>query len=671
MDLKTIVPGIHPKSILFLLILVLSIFLTNCSDDDPIVDDGGSVEKEKEKEEPEAPTTFSAKRSYGSTGLPGGGGVITSEFSDFIAGNDASRIADRNKNTMVELPYSSFYIIWAGSNDSFINQYMLTSAGDSRDGDPKKWTLHGSNDKKEWKVLDEQSNQQFAFEGEMKIYPILNEERFKYYKLEIKENSGGKVTRIAEWAMNIYSVETDMGELRPQFAFHEDGKGVEKVMDGDPETTFSTPFDSFYVQWNVKEPTFYNHYFITSAPDHSTSDPKSWILYGSVNNQYWVKLDEQTNQQFTGRGETKAFPFDNENIFKFFRLEVNENHGDKSTCIAEWGLKVIYTGIEDLMKHASGFSYSSQTPMGSHYANRHVTTDDDRTWLMDPTNEPPAPGHVSHLYLREFPVSLYPFGKPSPADVNQHAIGNCGALAAMASMAYIYPNFVKALITDNGDNTYTVDMFDPQRKPVQVTVTNKFLTGNGKNIDAVSGKNNTATWATVLEKAIMKYNVIYKVNPDIGGIGSEHVVPLFTGNGNSFAFSPGKLTGRELARVVSVCLDQGKFIIGGFNQGGLPVDNSETVTGHAYTIMHPTDKNALFSMRNPWGGNPKVDGVLDGVLNIPDDGVIPPTIDFRIVDPGIAINYGDEKPVSYTPPTMSKSGMKMRVASYLLNNEIK
>ena len=132
---------------------------------------------------------------------------------------------------------------------------------------------------------------------------------------------------------------------------------------------------------------------------------------------------------------------------------------------------------------------------------------------------------------------------------------------------------MKSLITDNGNNSYTVKMFDPQGKPLQVTVSNKFLTGNGHNIDAVSGKNNTATWATVLEKAIMKYNVIYKVNPDIGGIGSEHVVPLFTGDGNSFAFSPGKLTARELARVVNVCLDQGKLMIGGFNRA-TPVDNS-------------------------------------------------------------------------------------------------
>jgi len=84
--------------------------------------------------------------------------------------------------------------------------------------------------------------------------------------------------------------------------------------------------------------------------------------------------------------------------------------------------------------------------------------------------------------------------------------------------------------------------------------------------------------------------------------------------------------------------------------------------------MLSADKGALFAMRNPWGGNPKVDGSLDGVLNIPDDGVIPPTIDFRIVDPGIAVEYGDSKPVPYAPPASALSGsaIKMRVASYLL-----
>lgn len=666
--MKTTVFRAGVRALLFLFLITFHALLITCSSEDPIVDDNNGGSQQGEEPLPPPPSPYSAGISSGSTGLPGGSGVITSEFSDFVNGNDVSRMADQNPKSMMELPHTSFYVIWAGSKPSFVNQYMLTSGGSSRDGDPTRWALYGSNDKKEWKLLDEQGNQHFSSEGETKVYPILNEDQYTFYKLEIKGNRGGKVTRLAEWAMNIYTVETEWGELLPQFAFHDKGKGVENIMDGDPKTVYSIPFRSFHVQWNVKEPTYYNHYFIISSPGSPESDPSSWVLHGSVNNTYWVKLDEQEGQRFTERGDTLIFPFENDNTFKFFKLEVTGNRGGKQTSIAEWGLQVIYTGIEDLMVHSSGSSYSSQTPMGNHYANRHVTTDADRVWFLDSSNEPPAPGHVSHLQLKEFPVTLYPFGDPSPADVNQHVIGNCGGLAALASMAYVYPNFVKSLITDNGNNSYTVKMFDPQGKPLQVTVSNKFLTGNGHNIDAVSGKNNTATWATVLEKAIMKYNVIYKVNPDIGGIGSEHVVPLFTGDGNSFAFSPGKLTARELARVVNVCLDQGKLMIGGFNRAGLPVDNSETVKAHAYTIMLSADKGALFAMRNPWGGNPKVDGSLDGVLNIPDDGVIPPTIDFRIVDPGIAVEYGDSKPVPYAPPASALSGsaIKMRVASYLL-----
>lgn len=344
-----------------------------------------------------------------------------------------------------------------------------------------------------------------------------------------------------------------------------------------------------------------------------------------------------------------------------------DNYGNRSEKVTVSGTVEIFTDIDALMVHATGFTNSPQTPMGNRYANRHVTTDDDRLWLLDPGNEPPAPGSASHLEPTEFPVSLYPYGTPLPADVNQHAIGNCGGLAALASLAYIYPDFVMSLIKDNGDNTYTVSMFDPQGKPVEVAVTNLFLSGNGRNIDAVSGKNNTATWATVLEKAVMKYNCIYKVNTDIGGIGSEHMLPLFTGDGNSFAFSPGKLTGKELARAVRVSLRNGKLIIGGFNRGDLPVDGSKTVTAHAYTLMHPSARNALFAMRNPWGGNPSVDGSIDGVLNISNDGLIPPTIDLRIVDPGIAANFGNGINEPYAPPVLKAGEMQMRVATHLLN----
>lgn len=663
------------KSTLLSVLILLSLLslLASCSKDDTVIDE---IEDKQKEEEQQTPKTFAAQVTDNKADMPPGGGVITVEFSEFTNGCDVSRMVDKDPNTKFETPHSSFYVTWSCNKDSQVNQYSLTSSADgSYASDPKSWTLSGSNDNENWTKLDEQSNQIFALRGEVKVYPLKNEDKFKHYKLEIKSNNGGATTQIAEWAMCIYSFTNEEGTLTPQYSLYAPDSGIDKLMDDDPETFYSTPFKSFYIQWEVKSPVFQNHYYITSAKDDPESDPKSWVLHGSVNKYYWVKLDEQVDQEFTSRGETKGYPFENDDTrYKYFKLEIKDNNGADDTQIAEWKLDVVYSGIEDLMKYSTGSSYSSVTPMGNWYAREEVlqnarnASEEDFAWLLNPANEPPVPGSVSHLYYREFPVNLYPYGKPLPADVNQHAIGNCGGVAALASMAYIYPNFVKSLIIDNGNNTYTVKMFDPQGEPVKVTVSNQFLTGNGRNIDAVSGKNNTATWATVLEKAIMKWNVIYKANPDIGGIGSEHVPPLFTGDGNSFAFSPGSITGRELARVASVCLEKGMFMVGGFNKGDLPVDKSKTVTSHAYTIMLSADPNALFAMRNPWGGNPDVDGTADGVLNIPSDITITRTIDFRITYPGIAAEFGQDDPVTpYIPPTLNSAEAKMRVASYLLN----
>ncbi|MEA4918620.1 C2 family cysteine protease [Proteiniphilum sp.] len=655
------------------LIPVLFIFLAlfyACSDDNPVVNE------QEEEEEEQLTVTLSLRVRDGASDMPSGGGVISSLGTDPTTAGNLLWMVDKNVKTKYTAPYKSFYVIWSCNESSLVNYYYLTSAEGSSTSDPKSWVLYGSNDNKEWVSLDKQNNQQFTERDEKKMYLIPNGEEYIHYKLDVISNGGAATTQIAEWGMGAYftTVETNVSEMpegggiiTPQYSSFKEGCGVDNLFDTDPETKYATPYQSFYLLWKGNKTTLVNHYSLTSAADSPENDPKSWVLSGSDNKKIWTTLDTQKDQQFSARGEVKTYQIENKKNYKYYKLAIEENRGGTITQIAELTMQELYTDIDDLMSLASGFSHSDHTPMGSHYENRHVTTDEDRRWLLDPTNEPPAPGSASHLYLVEFSVMLYPYGKPLPADVNQHAIGDCGGLAALASMAYVYPDFIMSLIKDNGDKSYTVSMFDPQGKPVAVTVSNRFLSGNGHNIDAVSGKNNKATWSTVLEKAIMKYNSIYKVNPDIGGIGSEHVVPLFTGDGNSFAFSPGKLNSKQLARAVKTCLTQGKLIIGGFNRGDLPVDGSKTVTYHAYTLMHSSDKNALFAMRNPWGGNPDVDGRADGVLNIPNNSTIPPTIDLRIVDPGIASNFGNGITKPYIPPTMKSNEMQMRVASHLLS----
>jgi hypothetical protein len=330
---------------------------------------------------------------------------------------------------------------------------------------------------------------------------------------------------------------------------------------------------------------------------------------------------------------------------------------------------VVLPDIDDLMGKASGRSDSEKTPMGNRFENAHVTTAADIAWLAMASNEPSA-SNAGQAQLLPFPVTLYPTGgRPSPADANQHGIGDCSAIAVFASMAYIYPDFIVDIIHDNGDQTYTVEMFDPQGKPVDVRVSNKFPADAGGNIQAVTGKKNVACWSTVLEKAMLKWQYIYRINENIGGIGTEHVVPLFTGNGSSFAFDRGVLGNADLKRAVDVCLELGRFVIGGFSPSDVPIEGtgSKTVAGHAYTFMRAgATSSVLFVMRNPWGGNPDVDGSADGLLGIPDNAEIPKLIDLRICEPGKASQYGSGTTSPYIPPKFSAAEALMRVSPELM-----
>ena len=67
--------------------------------------------------------------------------------------------------------------------------------------------------------------------------------------------------------------------------------------------------------------------------------------------------------------------------------------------------------------------------------------------------------------------------------------------------------------------------------------------------------------------------------------------------------------------------------------------------------MYSTDASALYAMRNPWGNSPGTSGKEDGILNIVDDGIVPPTIDIKFCYPGKAAQFA-KKPLSpYIPPT--------------------
>jgi hypothetical protein len=303
--------------------------------------------------------------------------------------------------------------------------------------------------------------------------------------------------------------------------------------------------------------------------------------------------------------------------------------------------------------------------MGTHFeaAATMTLTSADESFLSDPTQQPSITQTggatiFSGAQYATLPVSLYPApdGMPEPADINQHDIGNCDGCAALASMAYLNPQFIQSLITDNKDGTYTVKMFDPTGKPMTVKVDSQFLVeSGGTNLGQVSGKNNTACWSTILEKAYFKYNQVYGIVSDVNGIGSEYTTPMFTGVGGSFAFNAGSLKPADITRAMTAFLAAGKFITGGFSQDGvtLPAGGTPTgaqsVTAHAFTEVVPPS-GFMAASRNPWGIDQGANGYIsgtDGVMDIPSDTTWAGMMDFRIIEPGTGCGPGQT--ATYTP----------------------
>jgi Calpain family cysteine protease len=304
-----------------------------------------------------------------------------------------------------------------------------------------------------------------------------------------------------------------------------------------------------------------------------------------------------------------------------------------------------------LAQYGSDSTASTLTPMGTRFesaAQAGPISSANATFLATASSNPDVSTATSATGLewQAVTVKLYPSGTPTPEDIMQHAIGDCDGDSAMASMAYVNPGLVESVITDNHDGTYAIAMFDPTGKPINVAIDSEVLvdTGSTSSLGQVSANDGSADWATLLEKAVMKYDYAYGMVGQIDGIGSEELVPMFTGTGGSIAIAPGSLTPAQFQEVVTVSLAAGKLITGGFNQV-LTLGQDQTVTAHGYAVMVPTDPTAdMVDMRNPWGVNPWAsssasgyDTSTDGLLQIPlatTPTSWPAIVDLRIIDPG-------------------------------------
>lgn len=441
---------------------------------------------------------------------------------------------------------------------------------------------------------------------------------------------------------------------------------LEKLVDNNLISSFKTPRTAIDIVFQADKPFALQTYKLVSAVGNSKNDPAKWEFYASADGESWTLIDSQDDETFSARNLELAYDVRCQTEYSYYRMSILDNNGGESTDMAEMYLSdEDPDDIEHLIAKAKNFTKVDNTPMGSSFSSlKYLATEEQLQWLADPSKNPDMTvlGYPDKSYVWKEPQKfvMYPYENPIPADNNQSSIGDCCLIAFMATLSYSAPDYIKHIIKENGEG-YDVTMYDPKGKAITVGVNKEMihnLTGN--TLPGCKSKENTACWSSIMEKATMKYLQIFPYCKNLRGIPTDIAAAIFTGDGEGFWFWPESgLTGAECKKVVTVLLKKGWGVIGGFQKGEIKVDDvTKSLTGHAYSFFFPQKPDALFCMRNPWGscyGDTGSGAGRDGVMNVYNDGSIPPILDIRIVSLGAARPYLVKRFAAYYPPQYTKT----------------
>jgi hypothetical protein len=79
-----------------------------------------------------------------------------------------------------------------------VDAYAIMSAKDNGNRDPQDWILKGSNDRKNWSVVDQRSGESFGSRCERREFRAAQPGDYGYYRLEVSRNHGADMTQFSE-----------------------------------------------------------------------------------------------------------------------------------------------------------------------------------------------------------------------------------------------------------------------------------------------------------------------------------------------------------------------------------------------------------------------------------------------------------------------------------------
>ncbi|KRE48459.1 immunoglobulin-like domain-containing protein [Paenibacillus sp. Soil724D2] len=119
---------------------------------------------------------------------------------------------------------------------------------------------------------------------------------------------------------------------------------AEKLFDNNSNTKWLGPQTTnvwVQIQFKYGDKQAVKKYAMVSANDAPTRDPRNWRVEGSNDGVNWNVLDEQSNQTFSARFQTKEYKIADDKVkeYAYYRLFILNNNGESTnTQLADWKL---------------------------------------------------------------------------------------------------------------------------------------------------------------------------------------------------------------------------------------------------------------------------------------------------------------------------------------------
>jgi hypothetical protein len=128
--------------------------------------------------------------------------AYTTQYENGNGNESSPKLIDNNANTKFLLgSFTSAWFQLEFATPQFTGAYIITSANDAPERDPKNWTIEGSNNGVDWTVLDTRINQSFGSRFLPVRYTFPNQVAYKFYRYYVTATVNSNLWQQAEWRL--------------------------------------------------------------------------------------------------------------------------------------------------------------------------------------------------------------------------------------------------------------------------------------------------------------------------------------------------------------------------------------------------------------------------------------------------------------------------------------